>query len=397
MHVLAICFIAASAVALEQIGQFNVKVPSFLEVFPPAVGQPEALWITQFGLFDSGTVSVVTDIFSHNETNYTDVEPQNIGHNFAWPNKVSPVPPNTIVGVDYALAVPDGFLVPGHSNGGLYIVTLNGVQANEVVRIDQNEGGWFNHMVIWRDMNNDGRLDALTARAIVPINPFAGGPKGELVWLEQPENGLAGAPWQEHVIISGPDFLFNILREDTSAGTVDIVAGEYFGKKIIVATIDATGQLASNYTLDDTIGSGYQTLLIDIDGDGSLDLLANNHNGGNGGDVYVYPGPAFDPTQRITIASGFKVTVSGMNSASPGLMSPFLANPTDTRPSILLAGDGSGDAYLLQPNSTSGFGYETITFQQVGGTVGEIGVSASRPNNFFVPWYEKGIVYAWQL
>jgi len=51
----------------------------------------------------------------------------------------------------------------------------------------------------WVDMNNDGRLDFVTARS----NAKAGG--GELVWFEHPAEGLTDATWTEHVVTSGPD------------------------------------------------------------------------------------------------------------------------------------------------------------------------------------------------
>ena len=51
------------------------------------------------------------------------------------------------------------------------------------------------------DMNGDGLLDVLTARATKPI---VGTQSGEMLWLEQPaSNPLSGDAWTEHVISSG--------------------------------------------------------------------------------------------------------------------------------------------------------------------------------------------------
>lgn len=56
-------------------------------------------------------------------------------------------------------------------------------------KISQKKSGYFYHMGMWVDVNQDGRLDYVTART----NAKAG--DGELLWLEHPENGLATAPW----------------------------------------------------------------------------------------------------------------------------------------------------------------------------------------------------------
>jgi len=41
------------------------------------------------------------------------------------------------------------------------------------------------HQATWADMNGDGRLDILTARASKPV---VSSPRAEMVWLEQPED-----------------------------------------------------------------------------------------------------------------------------------------------------------------------------------------------------------------
>ena len=65
-------------------------------------------------------------------------------------------------------------------------------------------------------MNNDGKLDMVTARAKKPI--FGG--KGELLWLEQPSDGSVLQTWKEHILAEGPDV--NLLVDITGNGTVEI-------------------------------------------------------------------------------------------------------------------------------------------------------------------------------
>lgn len=97
--------------------------------------------------------------------------------------------------------MPDGFLVPGHSNGGVYIVKMDDddiTQTISTTKISTEPEGYFYHMGQWLDLNQDGRLDFLTARS----NAQAGG--GELVWFEHPKEGLEGT-WNEHIVTRGPD------------------------------------------------------------------------------------------------------------------------------------------------------------------------------------------------
>jgi len=74
---------------------------------------------------------------------------------------------------------------------------------------------WSYHRVIWKDMDGDGDLDALTAR----FNwPFVTAARTALVWLENPGLPLAETPsegWNEHVMhdsyengYQGPDVNF---------------------------------------------------------------------------------------------------------------------------------------------------------------------------------------------
>lgn len=53
----------------------------------------------------------------------------------------------------------------------------------QCVKLTTDKDGYFYHMVIWRDMNSDGRMDILTARVNKPV---FGSSVGELLWLEQP-------------------------------------------------------------------------------------------------------------------------------------------------------------------------------------------------------------------
>lgn len=74
----------------------------------------------------------------------------------------------------------------------------------------------------WVDINGDGRLDYLTARTDTK--------HGELVWLEHPEEGLNKLPWDEHVLTSGPDVMFDLIEHPNYPDSYIVFASEFFGK-----------------------------------------------------------------------------------------------------------------------------------------------------------------------
>lgn len=126
--------------------------------------------------------------------------------NYMWPNNIEAVP-QSVFG-ERAIVVPDGFLVPTKTNGGIYIVRMDDTdltKTKSTVKISQEKDGYFYHMGFWVDLNQDGRLDYITARS----NAKAG--EGELVWLEHPEDPLdAGVAWPEHIIGNVADVSISI-------------------------------------------------------------------------------------------------------------------------------------------------------------------------------------------
>lgn len=158
---------------------------------------------------------------------------------FEWPNNVQVVPEDVFNDGSRNIIVPDGFLVPGKSNGGVYIIT---VDANDITKVTgdritltHNKDGYFYHMGYWVDMNNDGRKDFLTAKS----NAAAG--EGQLVWLEHPEEGISGT-WTEHLITNGPDVGIWI-DETESKNSIVVYATQFFDRKLAmyqVSTKDGT-------------------------------------------------------------------------------------------------------------------------------------------------------------
>merc|ERR1719262_735287 len=74
------------------------------------------------------------------------------------------------------------------------------------VKLTEDKKGWFYHQAYFIDINGDGRLDILTARAQYGLLPWSS-KAGEMIWLEQPATEpLSGTPWVEHKLADGPDF-----------------------------------------------------------------------------------------------------------------------------------------------------------------------------------------------
>ena len=86
-------------------------------------------------------------------------------------------------------------------------------------------------MMVWRDMNGDGLLDIVTARAFDPL--FIGKPSGKLIWLEQPKTSpLANVPWTEHVLVDGPETVFVLTDLDPNDDQYEVIAPQYFTKHL---------------------------------------------------------------------------------------------------------------------------------------------------------------------
>jgi len=146
---------------------------------------------------------------------------------FEWPNDAAMIPDDVFGDGSRSIIVPDGFLVPGKSNGGVYIVTIDPTdvtKALEKITLTSNKDGYFYHMGYWLDMNNDGRKDFVTAKA----NAKAGG--GRLVWLEHPAEGITG-DWTEHVIVDGPDVGIWV-DTDTYKNSIVVYAAQFFDQSV---------------------------------------------------------------------------------------------------------------------------------------------------------------------
>jgi hypothetical protein len=170
------------------------------------------------------------------------------GISLKWPNDIKLIPQG-VFEENRSIIIPDGFLVPGHSDGGIYVVVIDDDDITEVTShhtITHNKDGYFYHMGEWVDMNGDGRKDFVTAKS----NAKADG--GRLVWYEHPEGGLSATDeWVEHVVAEGPDVGI-LVDQDSYSDSILVYAAEFFTEKVGVYRVSTkTGELITSRIIDD--------------------------------------------------------------------------------------------------------------------------------------------------
>ena len=402
---------SGTVASYRPLGSISLSDPSFVSVLNTSDGAPPSLWITVFSAFGSGKVYSVANVSSV-YPDFSKASPVLQSSKFKWPNELSVAPKE--IG-DYVV-VPDGFLVPGKSTGEIYLLSTSCQDKCSPIQLTSQKSSWFYGMVQWRDMNGDGRLDILTARATKPIFGKSG---GELLWLEQPPSDpLTSVPWEEHSLASGPDVDFLAVDLDPNDDHFEVFATEFFAQRFTLLTISTKNSTVTNTrVIDDSIGSAYSVSMVDLNNDNRKELLVTNHLGNDGGSVFAYEVPD-DPLtgefKRHVLASNFTVTSSGFNQAAPGFAYAFRPSLQYVgKPLILVAGDGSQKAYLLQPTSSGrsspslpassepsvDFSYNCSVVLDAGGIVGSIGVDnligSEGWAEFFVPNYSKGELYSY--
>eukprot|EP01147_Barroeca_monosierra_P007787 gene7787-647_t len=388
--VLVSCVAVCNATKFEKTGKINFKHASFVEV--ERVSDHDILLATNFQPFGPGKVAYL------NLSTAVWPSPQliNFSCDFLWPNKVSYTPPG-VVGSSDLIVVPDGFLVPGKSTGSISLI-VDPFGSPQCVKLTTDKDGYFYHMVIWRDMNSDGRMDILTARVNKPV---FGSSVGELLWLEQPPSSPLLKPWQEHVITTGPEVIFQILHQSDFGGdeVYYVAAAQFFVPKVALYQMNRNNTFLQSFVIDSKCGSTEDIHVIDLDGDGHKELLVNTHLGGKGGAVYSYkiPRSPLETFERTTLASGFPVTEPGPNQASPGFLTPYTLR-RGARPSILVAGDGSREAYDLVPDGSL---YTKNTIVSVEGVIGVVAAQTSPADGTlqkaFVPNYDGGEILVYTV
>jgi hypothetical protein len=136
-------------------------------------------------------------------------------------------------------------------------------------------------------VNGDGKVDVLTARATKGI--LSSG--GELLWLENP--GSVSGAWKEHVIVQGPDVMFQVAEIDNDPATIDVVAAQFFSKKLSAYFFQRSDTSKGKAVdIDTDLGAAYSINIVDLNGDGKKELLVTTHENGDKSAVYAYQLPS---------------------------------------------------------------------------------------------------------
>jgi len=199
-------------------------------------------------------------------------------------------------------------------------------------------------MGFWVDLNGDGRKDFLTARS----NAKAG--EGELLWLEHPEGGFKTENWTEHVLNNMADVGLDMVEMSHYKNEIVVFAAQFFDEAVSVHRISTVdGSLVSSRMIDDeTILSAYLAQYVDIDGDGTFELIVNNHEtdeNTNGVFQYSIPKDLDKGTfSKTTVTEHFvnhdTLFVKGMSPGFPYIVWPKVDEWGKGDSTMMIAGDG---------------------------------------------------------
>jgi hypothetical protein len=376
-----------SSISLELIGDVSTKNPAFVRVMPteseitstsPGI-ITDRIWMSSFSLLENYGGLHSLDAGTGCMRSVTEKNSKSM----FWPNESVSVP-DDLLGLGGSscytntILISDGFLVPGKSNGGLYVIH-NPTEANQE-RIVCLTGGsnssenWFYHKAVWTDITGDGRKSIITARAKIAAPSF-GKPSAEaqLVWLELPkphtitddqialeEDGSPfnpfhprHLPWKSHILDEGPDVMFAVADLDCTDDTIEVISSEFFDRKVTIRSIQrgTSPRVVFSRVIDDKCGAPFSAILADLDdnrqkgtrlmldsgstvaqnalGDSFSHILVTSQpcagphsNGEDSGALFAYRVPDGDwktePWTRSTVATGFKVRTSLWNMINPG-------------------------------------------------------------------------------
>lgn len=259
----------------------TVPNPSYVQILKDRI-----LSITSFSLLRKGTIMQYDLMGNDKDTGKSSVlkgstfnapsSPRILHGDYLWPNELSQFIDQS--GHTITL-VPDGFLLPGQNDGGLYAIRSPSpshsppgsvkpqLSQSRPIRITRSKPGWFHHKAVHVRLPGErGREGILTARARKPL--FGRG-TGELVWLAMPSvetdnawhssisvaegdddshddhlrkldiDTALEAPWEETVLAQGPDVMFDVVDLDQSDDTIQVIAAHFFGKKLSVHSLRA--------------------------------------------------------------------------------------------------------------------------------------------------------------
>jgi len=417
----------------RELGKFSLSHAGFVEVFTEEDGS-EYLYITTFNaalpfFHDSvyylknpgGQLDSVND--------WSDKLVQLGGSATAyWPNYPVQLP-KEVLGFEGVIQT-SGFLVPGKNTGKLELFETSTGEPVGPWNIAANQDhDWSYHWVLFKDVDNDGLVDAMTARFRVPL--FGGDPIRELVWFKNPGEERPERPgnweWQHFILVDqGPDVYFeeHILEKDGVEYSV-IVTSELWSERVMLYYVENTpGAWAipaniNSVVVDSAPGQPFECHMLDLNNDGTLEIIASAYDtrsGNETGNLWAYElvGDWTEPAgwNRRSLKSGFVANpyLFG-NSMTPGKQRLFYpseeyrSTPNSLgnmpKPWIALSGDDDGIHYILTPASEDLDNWEYTmevmvdTEETTAGTMAVLDLDGDGYTEIISAGYTKGMVYVY--
>ena len=285
---------------LEPFRKFSVTNPAYVQILRKGV-----LSVTSFSLLKRGSV-VEFELYNQSELATVTGErqptqkvnddsriPINISfpdrelnsEYYKWPNELTVFKDRK---GEEVMIVPDGFLTPGQSNGGLYLVRNPSDPKSRAHRITSSRDDWFYHRAVHLRMPG-GKEGILTARARKVAGEKG---NGELVWICLPDDDhyaverascIPNPDWgdefddrggalfdslPEFVLAEGPDVMFEVWDMDPMDETLEVVTVNFFDECISLYTLRAINTRPYIEVVDtinlDSVGRPYGICLANM-------------------------------------------------------------------------------------------------------------------------------------
>merc|ERR1711997_1313977 len=234
----------------KELGRFHIPHAGFIEAYDNEEGKKD-LYITTFNpalpYFHDPVYMIPSPGEKLNSvTGWADeVVTLGVKASAYWPN--FPVKlPKEVVGFE-GIVQTSGFLVPGKNTGKLELYNRNDNARGPIDIAAGQDKDWSYHWVIWKDVDDDGLIDALTARFRVPGFIEGGDPISQLLWFKNPGGDAPSTghewPWQSSILLTGgPDVYFEeTLHEVCNPDCVEysiIVTGELWNERIMLYYVE---------------------------------------------------------------------------------------------------------------------------------------------------------------
>lgn len=261
--------------------------------------------------------------------------------------------------------------------------------------------GFTYHKVIVYDVNQDGLLDLLACRTSNVLQ------QGELVWLQPISRKIITLGWNEMIIGPYCDKHLELSDIDRDGNAELISASSKKGSIHIL--------VSSNGRFDDSIHFSVRRIesgngkikgiqVIDVDGDGTDDILYSVTSNIGNGQLYCLEKPASRSLMKGTwyknfIGESLRVHLGSKSDGAPGNVVAYYPKHNTMRPHIILSGAGSRKAYILNPEtfqSATNWQFRMTPLNTCAGTVGSISVGWIKEANMFaafVPCQREGKVF----